>query len=81
FLVSGAATRFMLGKYALGSLVGARTARLLIPVVFGMLVIVPPQSYDQILESVGYRAGFMDFYMKHYLAFGPQFCPTPCILL
>jgi hypothetical protein len=81
FLVSGAATRFMLGKYALGSLVCARTARLLIPVVFGMLVIVPPQSYDQILESVGYRAGFLDFYMKHYLAFGPQFCPTPCILL
>jgi uncharacterized membrane protein YcfT len=41
FLVSGVATRFMLGKYAL---VRSRSARLMIPLVFGMLVIVPPQA-------------------------------------
>jgi hypothetical protein len=47
-----------------------------------MLVIVPPQAYDQILESLGYPAGFLDFYTQHYFAFGPQFCrPGPCILL
>src|SRR5580692_2520770 len=43
FLVSGVATRFMLRKSALGSLLRARSARLLIPLAFGMLVIVPPQ--------------------------------------
>src|SRR3954454_4320036 len=39
FLVSGVATRFMLGKYTLGPLLRSRSARLLIPLVFGMLVI------------------------------------------
>jgi hypothetical protein len=82
FLVSGAATRFMLLKYTMGPLLRARSARLLIPLVFGMLVIVPPQAYDQIAESLGYPAGFLDFYTRHYFAFGPQFCrPGPCILL
>ncbi len=81
FLVSGVATRFMLRKYAVLPLLRSRTARLLIPLVFGMLVIVPPQAYDQIVESLGYPAGFIDFYFNHYFAFGPQFCPSPCILL
>ncbi|MGY8662338.1 acyltransferase family protein [Bradyrhizobium sp. UFLA05-109] len=81
FLVSGVATRFMLGKYRLGSFVGARSTRLLIPLIFGMLVIVPPQSYLQIVEALGYPAGFADFYVRHYLAFGAQFCPNPCIVL
>src|SRR5665213_2689 len=81
FLVSGVATRFMLRKSTLGSLLRARSVRLLIPLVFGMLVIVPPQAYDQIVESLGYPAGFVDFYTRHYLAFGTQFCPGPCIVL
>jgi hypothetical protein len=82
FLVSGAATRFMLRKYAMGPLLRSRSARLLIPLIFGMLVIVPPQAYDQIVESLGYPAGFLDFYTRHYFAFGAQFCrPGPCILL
>lgn len=81
FLVSGVATRFMLRKYQLAAFVRSRSARLLIPLIFGMLVIVPPQSYLQIVEALGYPAGFADFYARHYLAFGAQFCPNPCIVL
>ena len=82
FLVSGAATRFMLGKLKARQLLRSRSLRLLPPLLFGMLVIVPPQAYDQILESVGYQGGFIDFYLKHYLAFGLQFCdPGPCLIL
>ena len=81
FLVSGVATRFMLRKYALGPLLRSRSVRLMIPLVFGMLVVVPPQAYDQIVEALGYPAGFVDFYQRHYLAFGPQFCPNPCIVM
>ncbi|NUR10868.1 MAG: acyltransferase family protein, partial [Bradyrhizobium sp.] len=81
FLVSGVATRFMLDKSGLASLAGARSVRLLIPLIFGMLAIVPPQSYLQIVESLGYPAGFIDFYARHYFAFGAQFCPNPCIVL
>jgi len=81
FLVSGVATRFMLGKHTLLSFARARSVRLLVPLIFGMLAIVPPQAYDQIVESLGYPAGFADFYVRHYLAFGAQFCPNPCIVL
>lgn len=81
FLVSGVATRFMLGKYSRWALLRARSTRLLIPLIFGMLVVVPPQSYDQVVESVGYSGGFLDFYLQHYLAFAVQFCPGPCIVL
>jgi hypothetical protein len=81
FLVSGVATRFMLRKTAAVALLRARSSRLLVPLVFGMIVIVPPQAYIQIVEALGYPGGFVDFYLKHYFAFGPQFCPKPCIIL
>lgn len=82
FLVSGVATQFMLGKLTPAQLSWSRTARLLPPLVFGMLVIVPPQAYEQILESVGYEGGFLNFYLTQYFAFGKKFCnPGPCILL
>ena len=81
FLVSGVATRFMLRKTAAGALLRARSSRLLIPLAFGMLVIVPPQAYIQIVEALGYSDGFLDFYLTHYFAFGKAFCPNPCIIL
>jgi hypothetical protein len=55
-VVSGAATRFMLRKCAVEPLLRARSSRLLIPLVFGMLVIVPPQSYEQIVDSQNLKA-------------------------
>lgn len=81
FLVSGVATRFMLRKTEPGALLRSRSLRLLIPLIFGMLVIVPPQAYIQIVEALGYPDGFVDFYLKHYFALGTQFCPKPCIIL
>lgn len=80
FLVSGVASRIMLGKYRLAAFARARSVRLLVPLTFGMLVIVPPQSYLQIVESLGYPAGFVDYYLRHYLSFSAQFCPNPCIV-
>lgn len=74
FLVSGVATRFMLDKSSLASLAAARSARLLIPLIFGMLAIVPPQSYLQIVESLGYPAGFFDFYDDSGLSAGIEAC-------
>lgn len=81
FLVSGVATRFMLRKTAPGALLRSRSSRLLVPLIFGMLVIVPPQAYIQIAEALGYPGGFVDFYLKRYFALGTQFCPNPCIIL
>jgi surface polysaccharide O-acyltransferase-like enzyme len=73
FLVSGAATRFMADKMAPGSLAGRRTFRLLIPLVFAMLVIVPPQSYYEVVEQIGYQGSYLAFWAR-YLAADPNFC-------
>lgn len=82
FVVSGAVTRFMLGKYTVSQFVAARAWRLLVPLLFGMLMVVPPQAYDQVVESVGYSGSFLQFYLSRYFAFGAQFChPGPCLLL
>lgn len=71
FLVSGAATRFMADKMTAGALAGARVSRLLPPLVFAMLVIVPPQSYLQVLEATPDMAGsFGAFYLKYVTASG-----------
>lgn len=82
FLVSGAATRFMTMKLEPGALFASRARRLLPPVLFGMLVIVPPQSYFQVVEKWGYSGDFAQFYTTHYLAFTGQFCRDGhCLIL
>lgn len=52
FLVSGAATRFMADRFSVGRLAGSRVLRLLPPLLFGMFVIVPPQSYYEVWEAL-----------------------------
>jgi hypothetical protein len=67
FFVSGAATRFMADKMAPGRLAGRRTVRLLVPLLFAMFVIVPPQGYYEVVEQLGYTGSYLDF-MGRYLA-------------
>jgi peptidoglycan/LPS O-acetylase OafA/YrhL len=74
FLVSGAATRFMLSKYEVGAFGRRRSARLLIPLAFGMLVVVPPQSFAELVEKLGFSSSYLDFWLGHYLAFDQSFC-------
>ncbi|WID96277.1 acyltransferase family protein [Bosea vestrisii] len=86
FLVSGAATRFMLGKYEIGAFARRRSARLLIPLAFGMLAVVPPQSWAEVVEKLGFSGSYLDFWLRHYLAFDQGFCPIEngrqaCIIL
>src|SRR3546814_18917443 len=60
FLVSGAATAFLIGKSASGFL-GTRSWRLLVPLAFGMLVVVVPQAYYEVVEKMpgGYHDGYL----------------------
>lgn len=73
FLVSGAATAFIATRLAAGELAESRTLRLLVPLVFGILVIVPPQSYFEVVEKAGYADGFAAF-MARYLSADENFC-------
>ena len=83
FLVSGAATAFLLGKARREAesggtrtrFLGPRSWRLLVPLAFGMLVVVPPQSYYEVVEKLpgGYHDGYLAFWGR-YLAADDGFC-------
>lgn len=70
FVVSGAATRFMADKLTAGGLARARTARLLPPLLLAVFVIVPPQTYFELVEKLHYAGSFADFYAKYVTASG-----------
>ncbi len=74
FMISGVATRFMARRLNPARLLADRSVRLLPPLVFGMLVVVPPQSYVQAVEQYGYADGFLPFYLYHYLPGRPPLC-------
>jgi hypothetical protein len=61
FFISGTVTWFMLQTRSAGAFIGLRFRRLFIPVVFGMLVIVPPQVYMERLTQ-GFKGNFAGFY-------------------
>lgn len=80
FFVAGAASHFMLQKIPLGAFVRRRSWRLLLPLLFGMLVIVPPQPYIEVVEKLGYADGFAAF-MRLYLTAYKGFCQDGCLVL
>ncbi len=81
FLVSGAATRFMADKMTAGGLAGARLWRLLPPLIFAMLVIVPPQSFYEIVEQAPQLAEpFWSFYAKYVTASGHWCDADGCLI-
>lgn len=61
FFVSGSATWHMLGKYPVRRFVVERTKRLLLPLLFGMIAVVPPQVYFERLFQ-GQTFSFAAFY-------------------
>ena len=81
FLVSGVATAYLLERKGVKGFFGQRSVRLLVPFIFGMAVIVPPQSYLQVVEHVGYTGSYTDFLGLYFTAYH-GFCKgTDCLVL
>ncbi len=77
FMISGVASSFMLAGSGAATFMRRRSWRLLVPLVFGMLVIVPPQPYFEVIEKFAYRGSYADFmqlYLHNYRGFvtGPD---------
>lgn len=74
FLVSGVASACLFEKRSTRFL-AERSRRLLVPLLFGMAVIVAPQAYYEVVEKLpgGYHDGFLRFYVR-YLAADGGFC-------
>jgi glucans biosynthesis protein C len=72
FFVSGAGTWFVLKRASAGEYIHKRFVRLFVPLVFGILVIVPPQIYmERIANGAGYSS-YLEFYPSVF-----QFRPYP----
>lgn len=61
-VIAGIATAIALERRSIGALAVDRVKRLLLPLVFGMLVIVPPQIYIERITSGGYTGSYLEFY-------------------
>lgn len=75
FLISGAATRFMAERHTAAGLTVERSLRLLLPLVFAVLLLVPVQLYFSAVDLGGYTGGYIDF-LKSYFA-APDKVTTP----
>jgi glucans biosynthesis protein C len=71
FFISGTVSYYMMQRRSSLSFIGLRFRRLFIPVLFGMLVIVPPQIYMEWLDK-GYTGTFWGFYKTVF-----NFVPYP----
>jgi hypothetical protein len=72
FFISGAGVSFALRKRSGWQFTKERFQRLFIPIVFGMLVIVPPQIYFERLYRHQFEGSYWDFYPSVF-----QFVPYP----
>ncbi len=80
FLISGAATRFMADKMSAWKLTSSRMGRLWPPLLLAFFVIVPPQTYYQLVEALGASSPALDnFYVRYATASGHWCIGGDCI--
>jgi peptidoglycan/LPS O-acetylase OafA/YrhL len=66
FLISGIASAFLIRPEFPGRFLASRTTRLLLPLVFGMAVVVPVQPYVQGVSNGLVEPGFLQFLVDYY---------------
>jgi glucans biosynthesis protein C len=70
FTVSGFATAIMIAKMdGIFAFFKERSLRLLLPLFFGITVLIPPQSWVRVVTANGYNHGFLQFVRDHYFRF------------
>src|SRR5687768_13740527 len=64
FVIAGAGMWFALGSRNGSGLVRERSMRLLIPIIAGMLLVVPPQIYFERLFRGQWDGGYLSFFFE-----------------
>lgn len=71
FLVSGYASAALFAKLGgSGAFARSRSARLLIPLLFGIVVVIPPQPWVELVTQHGYAQSLGAFWTGDYFRFG-----------
>jgi glucan biosynthesis protein C len=71
FIIAGAGLCFALRRRSGAALVGERSLRLLVPLIAGMLLVVPPQIYVERLANGDFHGGYLDFLVQRVFRFEP----------
>lgn len=72
FLVSGAGTWYALKFRSGREYAKERYKRLLIPLFFGILIIIPPQAYYHVLQQSGQYLSYPQFYPQFFNGLAPN---------
>ncbi|MBI4830919.1 MAG: acyltransferase family protein [Candidatus Lindowbacteria bacterium] len=72
FFVSGAATWFSLGSRSAGRYLNERVKRLLVPLIFGTLAIIPVQVYWMRLSNHEFSGSYLRFYPEFFNGIAPN---------
>jgi len=72
FLLSGAASWFILQTQTAAQYVRERFKRLFIPFVFGTLILIPPQVYYHLLSKSSDRPSYFQFYPQFFNGIRPE---------
>jgi len=76
FILSGISSYYSLGLRRAGEYVRGRFKRLMIPLIFGIFVLIPPQVYFERISHSQFKGSFIQFfphYFDGFYAFGGNF--------
>ena len=67
FVISGVASRFLIERLGPGAFAFNRLKRFLPVILVGMFVVIPPQTYVELVTKIGLRMSYLDFWLGPYL--------------
>ena len=69
FILAGASTRYALQRRTYKEYISERVKKLLIPMIFGILVLMPVMTYLADISNYGYDGGFFEHYCVFFTKF------------
>ncbi len=67
FVISGVVSRIMIARLGAGRFAVERIRRLLPPILTGMALVIPPQTYVELVTKTGLRMSYLAFWLGPYL--------------
>ncbi|MEY2953434.1 MAG: hypothetical protein RLZZ401_1521, partial [Pseudomonadota bacterium] len=81
FIISGAVSSLVLQRRQGAGFMAERSRRLLLPLLCGMALIVPPQAYYEVVHKFAYAGSYADFLHLYFAGF-KGFCQSGrCVAL
>jgi glucan biosynthesis protein C len=80
FFIAGAATAIMMRGKSDGLMLLRRTRHLLLPLLAGVLLVVPPQTWLEVVQKHHFSGSFLEFLKLYYSGY-PGFCAAGSCLV